>query len=76
MTTAHTFQIGNYYSTGRGDYEWNFKVLTRTAKFITIEDKWGDITRVGVRVWEGRESALPLGNYSQAPVISADRIAA
>jgi hypothetical protein len=71
-TTTHTFQIGKTYSTARfGD----FTVISRTAKFVTIENKWGETSRVGVRTWQGVEKALPLGRYSMAPVIMADRVA-
>lgn len=74
MTTTQTFQIGTTYTTGRGrDYVWTFTVTARTAKFITIEDEYGKTTRVGTYVYDGIERALPLGRYSMAPVISADR---
>jgi hypothetical protein len=72
-TNTAAFQIGTTYSTGRADYVWTFTVVGRTAKFITIKDQWGDISRVGVRVSGDREVALPLGSYSMAPVISSDR---
>ena len=73
-----TFQTGTTYTTGRGDYEWTFTVTKRTAKFITIVDELdGSTKRVGVRTgWKGHEYALPLGDYSMAPTISADRPAA
>lgn len=69
-----TFQVGATYDTGNADYVWTFTVVARTAKFITIRQH-GDIEdrRVGVKVHAGREYALPLGSYSLAPVISADR---
>lgn len=71
-----TFQVGTAYTTGRGDYEWSFLVTARTAKFITITDPVdGKSRRVGVTMsWTGdSEVALPLGKYSMAPVINADR---
>jgi hypothetical protein len=75
-TTTTTFQIGETYDTGRcADYVWTFTVLSRTAKFLTIEDKYGDTSRVGVWVSDGVEKALPMGRYSMAPVIMADRYA-
>jgi hypothetical protein len=68
------FRVGARYDTGRGDYVWTFTVLKRTAKFITVLDELdGKERRVGVHVHAGREYALPLGSFSQAPVISADR---
>ena len=73
-TNTAAFTIGATYTTGRAaDYIWTFTVIARTAKFITIEDKYGDVARVGVKVDGGREWALPLGSYSMAPVISSDR---
>lgn len=76
-TAPITFEVGATYTTGRGDYEWTFTVLSRTAKFITIrENLTGEIKRVGVRVWnfDGcRESAYPHGEYSQCAVLFADR---
>jgi hypothetical protein len=74
--TTTTFQPGNVYSTGEArDYVWRFKVIKRTAKFITIADiQNGETRRVGVTVWNGVEHALPLGSYSMAPGIAADRV--
>lgn len=67
------FIVGEFYecrSACDSDCFWTFEVLARTAKFITITD--GDkIRRVGVYVYEGVESALPLGKYSMAPVLRA-----
>ncbi len=76
-TATHTFQIGESYNTGRcGDYVWSFTVIARTAKFITIQDDDDARTyRVGIWVSDGVEKALPLGRYSMAPVIFADRFA-
>jgi len=76
MSTTHTFQIGNTYSARSAcnyDTVWTFAVIKRTAKFITIKDEYGEIRRVGVRTWNGVEFASPLGTYSMAPVLSADK---
>lgn len=75
--TTQTFQIGQTYEARSAcDYDtvWTFTVTARTARFITIEDKWGETKRVGVRTWNGIEFASPLGTYSMAPVISADKV--
>jgi hypothetical protein len=74
-TTTTTFQIGETYTTGAADYVWEFTVTARTAKFLTLLDKYGDTSRVGCSIspYDGIEKALPLGRYSLAPVISADR---
>ena len=76
MTTTHTFQIGQSYSARSASdhntiYRW--VVTKRTAKFITVETKWGDIARVGVQVWDGVERAEPFGRYSFSPTIFANR---
>jgi hypothetical protein len=51
-------------------------VLSRSAKFITVQDPTGRTKRVGIRIWEGEETALPYGSYSMAPCIKASRPAA
>ena len=75
MTTA-TFQVGNTYAMrwiGDADRLTPCKVVKRTAKFVTFDvDGWG-VQRVGVRVYEGSEVANPLGRYSMAPCVSAQR---
>lgn len=68
------FQVGSTYEARSAcDYDcvWTFTVVSRTSRFITITDRNGEVRRVGVRVWQGVESASPLGTYSMAPVISA-----
>lgn len=75
---TNIFQVGETYSARSNcDYDtvWHFTVVSRTAKFITIQEGRGKPYRVGVTVstWqnESYEFALPLGRYSMAPVISA-----
>lgn len=75
-TATAAFEVGATYDTGHGDYVWRFEVIARTAKFLTIRDIDGDgsTTRVGVTAgYHGHEIALPLGRYSMAPVMNADR---
>lgn len=72
------FEVGRSYSVRSycdHDTVFTFTVVKRTAKFITVRDRFGDERRVGVKVDHldnGREWALPCGNYSMAPAISAD----
>jgi hypothetical protein len=72
------FQVGAVY-TARSlcDYEivWAFTVLSRTHKFITILEHSSPEKpkRVGVKIHNGEEYALPLGSYSMAPAIHAGR---
>jgi len=76
--TATTFATGTTYSTrANASHVWRFLVVKRTAKFITIQDvtygDGGEVKRVSVNTGNnGVEHALPLGNYSFAPVIRAD----
>lgn len=75
LTETIAFQVGSTYearSSCDWDCVWSFTILERTAKFITFEDH-GEVKKVGVRLWDGVEHASPLGRYSMAPVISADR---
>jgi hypothetical protein len=77
MTSTNTFQIGTTYSArSASDHNtiYSFTVIKRTAKFITIEDKWGDVRRAGVWMSGDTERAMPLGKFASAPVIVASRI--
>ena len=73
------FQIGQTYSARSAcDYDcvFSFTVTKRTGKFLTIEDRHGKTRRVGVRDRYGVEACSPLGSYSMAPVLFADRASA
>ena len=78
MTTATAttqFKTGETYGCRSiCDYNciWTFTIVKRTAKFISIKDSDGKITRVGVKTWDGVERAYPLGQFSMAPSIYAD----
>lgn len=72
------FTPGTIYATRSiCDYNcvFSFTVVRRTAKFITIEDKFGEAKRVGVSEGYdgGYEIAYPLGKFSMAPLLRADR---
>ena len=72
--TLNTFKIGDTVAARSvGDYNaiWNWTVTDRTAKFITLIDRDGKTTRVGVKTDAQGEWALPLGKFSMAPVIRA-----
>lgn len=71
-----TFQVGKTYTTRSiCDYDcvFYFKVLSRTAKFVTLEDAHGRVRRVGVSMWDGSESCSPHGRYSMSAVLSAKK---
>lgn len=71
----NSFIVGKTYSCRSAcdhDCIFYYKVIKRTAKFITVEDRHGQVRRAGIRVWCGVETAMPQGSYSMAPIIRAD----
>lgn len=76
MTT--TFQVGTRYACrSLGDHEcvWAFTVTKRSARFVTLTADDGETRRVGIRVVQGVEACSPLGTYSLAPVLTAEKVA-
>lgn len=78
--TKSAFKVGSVYSAPSAcdrNAVWTFKVVARTAKFVTLQrpSQPDIVTRVGVKIDELGEWALPFGTYSMAPVIRADRAA-
>ncbi len=76
-TTTVVFEVGKTYNVrwpGDATMVTPQTVTARTAKFITIRDINGEPTRVGVKVSDGVEWALPYGRYSLAPVLRANRV--
>lgn len=77
IATATKFEVGNTYSTRSiCDYEcvFSYRVVSRTDRTITIENRHGHISRRGVKAdADGNEFCYPQGRYSMAPVISAER---
>jgi hypothetical protein len=73
--TATAFEIGQTVTAqGGGSCIWEFKVIARTAKFVTLQDlSDGQTYRVKVRVHDGDEWCLPFGSYSMAPVARSGR---
>lgn len=70
------FVVGEIYacrSIGDWNCIWQFVVVKRTAKFITIKDDY-ETKRVGVQVRDGVERCSPLGRYSFSPTLSADKV--
>jgi len=78
---TNKFETGKTYaarSICNHDCVWEFKVLKRTAKRITLLDTQDGIERVkGITVdHTGGERVYPLGRYSMAPSITPDKIVA
>ena len=75
------FQVGTSYTmrfVGDANATVAFTVVARTAKTVTIEAPGVPTKRVGVRssglfADAAVESCYPLGRYSMAPVLRADR---
>lgn len=67
------FQVGHtYFVRAICDYDtiFSFKVVSRSAKTITINYHGKDVRR-GVKVVDGIEQCYPMGRFSMAPVITA-----
>ena len=75
------FEIGETYSVRSAcnhECVWTYTVTARTAQTITVTDgKEVRKLRISKRVSEYRaaESVFPLGQYSLAPILSADKVA-
>lgn len=71
-----TFIVGESYfmrSIGDADCIWICKVLSRTAKQVTVQVD-GRIVKKGVKVYDGVECCFPLGSYAKAPKLRADKV--
>lgn len=70
------FEVGKTYTMNSiCDHEcvWNCKVIKRSNHYITLEiDTEGQKT-VGVKQYEDHEYCLPLGAYSMAPRLKANK---
>ena len=67
------FTVGEHLATrSLGDWDciFRFTVISRTAKFVTLE-YFGESIRVGIKEIDGRETCLPFGSYSMAPRVHA-----
>jgi hypothetical protein len=70
-----TFEIGKAYSM-RSPCDhgavWTYKVVGRTQKTVKLFSGGKMISR-RIKVWSGVETCMPLGTYSMAPCLQADR---
>jgi hypothetical protein len=76
MTTATSkFQVGQTIS-ARSACDWDcifqWEIVARTEKTITVKYH-GETKRIGIKLYNGVETAKPFGSYSMAPVVFADR---
>ena len=71
------FETGKtYYCRSVCDYNcvWKFEILSRTEKTVTLSS--GKRCKINTMVHDGEsiQYVRPLGKYSMAPVLSADKI--
>ena len=71
------FEVGRtYWVRSICDYDtiFSFEIVKRTEKTVTIKSRtWGcDVKKIKVR--DGVETIMPLGTYSMAPMLTADRV--
>ena len=77
MTTETKFEVGRTYEmTSVCDHncKWTYEVIKRTKKFVTLLDSAGIQIRRGITVYSGEEQVLPLGSYSMAPILGAEKV--
>lgn len=74
MEAARKFTIGQQLSARSAcDYDcvFQFTVVKRTAKFVTLQ-YFNELKRVGIKTNnEGSEYCLPFGNYSMSAIVYA-----
>jgi hypothetical protein len=76
MTTSIKFIVGRTYqcrSICDHNCIWQFKVVARTAKTVSLESD-GKIERRGIREYDGEEICHPHGKYSMAPTLTASKV--
>lgn len=75
------FEVGKvYYCRSLCDYDckWFYEILSRTDKTMTIREVgYSETKRVKIytRTFNDCESAMPMGRYSMAPVLTAEKVA-
>jgi len=75
INTITKFEVGqSYFCRSVCDYDciWSFKIVARTAK--TIKTECGKTLRIVAASLNHTELVYPLGRYSMAPMLSADKI--
>jgi hypothetical protein len=73
------FEVGKqYYMRSIGDYDciWSYEVIKRTAKTVTLKQigkQLDNIINRRISIWDNCESVMPLGSFSMAPCLTADK---
>lgn len=71
------FQVGTAYfcrSVCNYDSVWTFKIASRTAKMIKTECGKSLRIHAPLTAMNNAETVFPLGRYSMAPILSADKV--
>jgi hypothetical protein len=71
MTTFNVNQTYSVKSICDSECVFSYTVIKRTAKRITIKDKFNRIEKRGISIINGQEICYPEGKYSMCPVIRA-----
>lgn len=67
-----TGQIYRCRSIGDHNCVLSFEIVARSARFVSLRDSDGCVTRRKIRVVDGTERCDPQGVYSMAPVLTAE----
>lgn len=71
------FEVGKLYqmrSICDRNTRWQYQVMKRTAKSVWLACN-DDLQMFRVTVWRDVETCRPLGSYSMAPILAADKAA-
>jgi len=75
-TVMIQFEIGKTYGSRSicdSDCIFEYVIIGRTAKQLTMVNWKGETVRKGVREQDGEEVCYPEGRYSMCPIIRASR---
>ena len=73
------FEVGKQYSMSSvcdSKCVWIYEVIKRTAKTVTLQqiDRSEKPIVRRISIWNDRESVMPLGTYSMAPCLTAEKL--
>lgn len=71
------FEVGKVYtmrSVGDHNATWTYRVISRTAKTMVLLSPGQGMIKRGIGSIDGIETCYPLGRYSFAPVLKADKV--
>lgn len=62
-------------SVGDNNCIWNYKVVSRTPKMVTLQEL-GESRQIRckISIWNGVEQCKPHGSYSMCAILSANKI--